>query len=299
MVWNINQDCEVKMKRKILYGVCCVVSSVLIICGCTREPDNVAISSDGVKISFDTQGKGNPALVFVHGWSNNRSIWDAQVSHFSEKYKVIAVDLAGFGESGNDRQTWTIESFGEDVAAVINKLNLDQVVLVGFSMGAPVVIETAKRMPDQVAGLVIVDELHNVEMRYPPEVISYMDSIFMDVVTSPSIEKMKPFFRKNTDASFERVLSMVKDVPQIGWRESLNDVFRWANDDCAESLAKIQAPIIAINSEQKPTNVEAFRKYVPSFKAKIIPDVGHIVMWDAPEEFNRLLEESIQEFTNK
>jgi pimeloyl-ACP methyl ester carboxylesterase len=146
---------------------------------------------------------------------------------------------------------------------------------------------------------VLVDELHNVEMRYPPEVISFMDSVFMDVVNSPSIEKTKPFFRKNIDASYERVLSMVNDVPKIGWRESLNDLFRWVNDDCVKSLINSQAPIIAINSNQKPTNVEAFRKYVPSFKAKIIPDVGHVVMWDAPEEFNRLLEESIQEFINK
>ena len=272
---------------------------MLIIYGCTNEPDNVVISSDGVKISFDLKGEGKPVIVFVHGWANNRSIWDAQISHFSEKYKVIAVDLASFGESGNNRQTWTIESFGEDVAKVINKFNFHQVVLVGFSMGAAVVIETANKVPNRVIGVVMVDELHDVEMRYPPEVISYMDSIFMDLVTYPSIEKTKSFFRKNTEASFKRVLSMVNGVPKVGWRESLNDFFRWVNDDFAESLTKIQAPIIAINTEQKPTNVEAFRKYVPSFKAKIIPDAGHAVMWDAPEEFDRLLEESIQEFINK
>ena len=92
---------------------------------------------------------------------------------------------------------------------------------------------------------------------------------------------------------------MVNNVPKIGWRESLNDIFRWENDDFIESLTKIQVPIIAINSDQKPTNVEGFRKYVSSFKAKIIPNVGHVVFWDAPKEFNRLLEESIQEFINR
>lgn len=258
--------------------------------------DNVPISSDGVKISFDTRGEGEPALVFVHGWSNNRTVWDAQVSHFSEKYKVIAVDLPGFGASGNNRQKWTMASFGEDVATVVNKLDIDQVVLVGFSMGAPVVVESANRMPDHVIGLVLVDSLQNVEMQYTPEDISHLDSVLMDLATAPTIEKIKPFIRKNTEQSFKRYFSMVNDVPKIGWRESLNEVFRWANEDCITSLKKIQAPIIAINSDQTPTNVEAFKKYVPSFKAKIIPDVGHVVMWDAEEEFNRLLEESIQEF---
>ena len=47
-----------------------------------------------------------------------------------------------------------------------------------------------------------------------------------------------------------------------------------------------------------PTNIEAFQKYAPTFKAKIVKDVGHLVMWDNPEEFNRLLEESIREFKN-
>ncbi len=284
------------MKRKILCLVGCIISLVVIIYGCTNEPDNAAISSDGVKISFDIQGEGEPTLVFIHGWSNNRSIWDTQVAHFSQKYKVIAVDLPGFGESGNNRQKWTMASYGEDVATVINKLSLDQVVLIGFSLGAPVVIEAAKRVSNQVVGVVLVDWLQDIEMQYPPEVISYLDSVFMDVVTTPTIEKMKPFFRKNKEASFERLLSMLKDAPRIGWRESLIDIFRWSNEDCIESLKNIQTRIISINSDQTPTNVEAFMKYVPSYKAKIILDVGHVVFWDAPEEFNRLLEESIQEF---
>ncbi len=92
---------------------------------------------------------------------------------------------------------------------------------------------------------------------------------------------------------------MIKDAPKKGWGESINEFFRWRNENCVESLTKIESPIIAINSDQKPTNVEAFMKYVPSYKARIIPDVGHVVMWDAPEEFNRLLEESIREFMNQ
>ncbi|MCH7973228.1 MAG: alpha/beta hydrolase [Bacteroidetes bacterium] len=287
------------MKRKNLFLAYCFILLVVIIYGCTNESDNVAISSDGIKISFDIQGEGNPALVFVHGWSNNRSIWVEQVAHFSKKYKVIAIDLPGFGKSGNNRQKWTMATFGEDVATVINKLDLNQVVLVGFSMGAPVVIEAAMRMPDHITGLVLVDHLQDVEMKYSSEVISYLDSIYMDIVTAPTLEKMKPLFRKNKEESFKRVLSMVNNVPKIGWRESLNDIFRWENDDFIESLTKIQVPIIAINSDQKPTNVEGFRKYVSSFKAKIIPNVGHVVFWDAPKEFNRLLEESIQEFINR
>jgi len=292
------------MKRKILFLDYCIISLILIICSCTNEPDNVAISSDGVKISFDQQGKGKPAIIFVHGWSINRSVWDAQMAHFSEKYRVISVDLPGFGESGYNRTNWTMASFGEDVATVIKKLNLKQVVLVGFSMGGPIIIETAKTSPENLIGLVLVDVLQDVEMKYSPKMIADWDSFMTDLGANPTNDKFVAggIYKKNPESSFKRFLTMLsanKNTSRIGWRESIDDFFRWSNEDCIESLEKVRAPIISINSDMEPTNVEAFRKYVPSYQLKIIPDVAHLVMWDNPEEFNRLLEESIQEFVKE
>jgi len=276
-----------------------VVSSILILHGCNTKPDTIAVSPDGVNIRFDVRGEGEPTIVFVHGWSNNRSIWDAQVAHFSQKQKVVTIDLPGFGESDNNRKDWTIVSFGEDVKCVADKLCLDRVVLVGLSMGGPVVIEAAKLLSDRVAGIVLVDALLDVEMKLSPEALQHVDSVYMDAVTAPTIEKLKPFFRRNVEASFARARAMLSGGPREGWRESLHETFRWSNEDCIASLKVMQAPIVSINSDQVPTNVEAFQKYVPSFKAKIIPDVGHVVFWDAPEEFDRLLEESIREFMAK
>lgn len=292
------------MKRKNLFLGCWFIALILFSIGCTKKPDNVALSSDGVKISFDQQGKGKPAIIFIHGWANTKSVWDEQMTHFSGKYRVIAVDLPGFGESGYNRTNWTMESFGEDVAAVIKKLNLKQVVLVGFSLGAYVSIETAKTAPENLIGLVLVDEIKDVEMKYSPDMLAYLDSVLMDIVTNPTNEKFVAggFYKKNPEESYERVLSFLaahKNTSRIGWKESLDEALRWLNEDCIGSLKKVQVPIISISSDMEPTNVEAFKKYVPSYQLKIIPEVAHLVMWDNPEEFNRLLEESIQEFVNK
>jgi len=60
-------------------------------------------------------------------------------------------------------------------------------------------------------------------------------------------------------------------------------------------ISQLQVPIIAINSETRPIDVEILRKHAPSSQVRIVPNTGHLIMWDAPEEFNRLLEESIQE----
>lgn len=256
-----------------------------------------AISADGVSIAYEVRGEGKPALVFVHGWGNNRRFWDAQVAHFSQKYTIVTLDLAGFGDSGTNREKWTMESFGDDVVAVLDKLNLKNVILIGFSMGGPVVIEASERIPEYNIGLVLVDTLQNIETIYSQEDISNIYQYFMGMVTEPSFEKLEPLFKKNKDELIERLISIMKeDVSRVGWSESLKDIFRWSNEECIKSLQMIQAPVISINSDQEPTNVEAFKKHVPSFEAKIIPGVGHVVFWEAPDEFNRMLEEAVQEF---
>jgi pimeloyl-ACP methyl ester carboxylesterase len=288
---------DYKMSRKILSLLILFAALTLTGSGYSQN-SGIALSSDSIEINFGVLGDGKPALVFVHGWSNDRSIWDSQMSYFSKKYKVVAVDLPGFGKSGNNRLNWTIPAFGSDVAAVIEKLDLDNVVLVGFSLGGPVVIETENKIPDRISGVVLVEALHDVEIYYTPETIKLMDSIYMDVVANPTMEKLKPFFRKNKEQSFERVLAMI-NVPRIGWKESLNNTFLWGNNNRNESLKKMHVPVISINAAQTPTKIEAFKKFVPSYKAKIIEDSGHVVMWDAPDEFNRLLEESIHEFVGR
>jgi pimeloyl-ACP methyl ester carboxylesterase len=216
---------------------------------------------------------------------------------FFTEIQAVAIDLPGSGESGNNRSSWTMNSFGADVAAVINKLKLKKVVLVGFSMGAGVVVETANLMSEKVIGLVLVDDLQDPDFKYTREMITYMDSIMMDVVTAPNNEKLVAggFYKKNEEASFKRILNMYDGVSHIGWKESLHGYIEWIKENCIESLKQLKVPVIAINSYMQPTNIEVFRKYVPGFHAKIMTDVGHVVFWDNGEEFNRLLEESIQE----
>jgi pimeloyl-ACP methyl ester carboxylesterase len=286
------------IKKLLGWGMVCLS---LAIFGCSEDATNSVTSSDGVEIRFDRQGDRSPTLIFVHGWGNDRSVWSAQAVHFSRDYEVIAVDLPGFGDSGNNREQFTIASYGEDIAAVVRDLNLEQVVLIGFSMGASVVIEAANRVPEQVIGVILVDDMHDLEAKIPPEGIGELERAYMELVANPTKEALVGggFYRNDTEASFQRIVAMLEDAPRAGWRESLLDAFRWQNEDGIESVSRVRAPIVAINSDGRPTDVETFRKYVPSFRAKIVPDTGHLVMWDAPEEFNRLLEETVQELMSE
>jgi pimeloyl-ACP methyl ester carboxylesterase len=253
------------------------------------------IQSDGNLIHYEVQGSSDQTLLFIHGWSNNLHVWDEQIKVFSENYRVVAVDLPGFGASKDNRHAWTMESFGADVAAVINHLDLDQVILVGFSMGGPVSIETAKQVPGKIRGIVLVDTIQNPDQTYSDEFIASLTAAFMDMVTQPTLEKVRPFFRTQQNDLGNRYIAMISDVPKIGWNESLQNCLTWLNDACVEAIQDLHMPIVAINSDQHPTDVDAFRKYNPYFKARIIQGVNHVVFWEAPEQFDRYLEESIQD----
>ena len=287
------------IKKQINTLVTFLLIAVLFeILSCKNEPITTINSFDGVRLSFDNTGKGDVSIILVHGWSNTRDIWDDQISYFSENYQVIAVDLPGFGKSGNNRSEWTIESYGEDISAIIQQLDLKKVVLVGFSLGGPIIIEASNKMRDHVIGVVLVDALEDVEMKIPPSTAQYIDSTLMDLVNNYTKEKLieNGYITRNTDSAFQRIHAMLDGASHVGWRESLAGNFKWQNEKCRNSIKNVNAPIIAINSDQQPTKVEAFRKYAPTFKAKILHDVGHLLMWDNPEAFNQLLEESIEEF---
>ena len=104
------------------------------------------------------------------------------------------------------------------------------------------------------------------------------------------------FIKTNPETAYQRVLTMLGNDPDItGWRESINGFMDWHNEKKMEALKQCRVPILAINSDMQPTNVEAFRKIIPSFDAKIVPGSGHVIMWDATDEFNRLLEECVQQ----
>jgi pimeloyl-ACP methyl ester carboxylesterase len=245
-------------------------------------------AADGVPIHYSVQGKGEPALVFVHCWSCDRNLWEKQVPVFAKQYRVVTIDLPGHGESGQERKNWSVESFADDVNTVITKLNLKRVVLIGSSMGGPIAVEATRRTPDRVVAIVPVDTLQNVENKVPPEQLAdVMKQLRSDYKTAVTGFLNQFFFSANTPIAVKnRIISEVTSRPPELSIKILEGIFAY---DAAPALGKIKAPIRAINSDLNPTNLEVNRKYAPQFDAVIIKGTGHYPMLEDPERFNALL----------
>jgi pimeloyl-ACP methyl ester carboxylesterase len=255
---------------------------------------DIARSADGVPVHFDVEGLGAPALVFVHGWSCDRTYWSRQVDHFAEGHKVVAIDLAGHGESGTGREAWTVPAFGGDVAAVIQKLELRDSVLIGHSLGGDVIVDVALAQPDRVAGLVWVDTYTTLgRPRTPEEIEEFVQPFRQEFVPTAQAFVRRMFVPGSDPALVERVVADMSGAPPeiaVGVMEHAV-----ANDDAIlAALPELKGPIVAINPNYRRTDIEALERH--GVKAVVMPGVGHFLMLEDPDTFNRLLGEAIEDF---
>jgi pimeloyl-ACP methyl ester carboxylesterase len=250
-------------------------------------------SADGVPIHYRMQGQGAPTLVFVHGWAYDSGLWDAQAGHFAKTNQVVTLDLGGHGQSGKGRKDWTMEAFGEDVAAVVRKLDLDRVVLIGHSMSGPVILEAARRIPDRVVGLVPVDTLSNVEQKESPEELEKLFAGLQADFKKATGHFMRNYmFTKSTSPEFiETVVQKTSAMePAIGIA-ALRHTWSY---DARPALQAIKAPIVAVNADLWPANLEAARRHAPQFDVVLVKGLGHYLMREDPARFNPALEEALQ-----
>jgi pimeloyl-ACP methyl ester carboxylesterase len=113
-------------------------------------------SVNGITIAYDDVGSGTDALLFVHGHPFNRSMWRPQIEALrGSTWRVIAPDLRGYGESSVVPGKTTLDVFATDLAALLDHLNQDQVVLVGLSMGGQIVMEFCRQYSTRVRGVVL------------------------------------------------------------------------------------------------------------------------------------------------
>ncbi len=114
----------------------------------------------GARIRYRDEGAGGDALLLLHGWCSSGRAWERTARAFARRCRVVRVDLRGHGASGapaGGGYLW--EDFADDVSVLVGRLGLDRIVAVGHSMGSPIALELAGRLPRAVAGVVAVDGL--------------------------------------------------------------------------------------------------------------------------------------------
>ena len=258
----------------------------------------VTKSEDGVPIHFEVVGAGIPALVFVHGWCCDRSYWNEQVAHFADSHTVVSLDLAGHGESGTSREQYTIPKFGQDVASVVEQLNLQHVILIGYSMGGPVIVEAARCIPSRVLGVIGADTWWDVSELRSNAVVDERLAPFQSDFVSAAQSFVRSMFVPNSDSTLvERVVGHMTSASPAMAINALREVIS-GHDLLIDGFRALKAPKLAINADGwRPTNMEAAKTF--GIDVKIMPRVRHFLMLEDPRTFNRLLGDAVVQFSGR
>jgi pimeloyl-ACP methyl ester carboxylesterase len=259
---------------------------------------DVRVTNQDVLVHHTMCGEGDLTLLFVHGWAIDHTYWSSQVEEFCPEHRVVTIDLPGHGASGTNRDSWTVEAFASDVTTVIEQLHLDDVILIGHSMGGDVVLE-AGIGNDAVIALVGVDTFKDVGTEYTPEIeariAAFVDQLRTNFDSAAVAYSRRALFQPTTDSAvMERVIRSEVEVDSTIAATALAELFDYAPRE-ADRLARLQKPLYLINSSATPTDTVGLSSTGVRFRVLDVGRTGHYPMIEDPAAFNRLLREVVED----
>ncbi|APU29333.1 3-oxoadipate enol-lactonase [Ectopseudomonas alcaliphila JAB1] len=258
--------------------------------------------NDGCQLHYEEYGHGSP-LLLVHGLGSSTRDWEYQIPVLAQHYRVLALDVRGHGRSDKPRETYRIADFAEDVAALIEHLQLPPVHLVGISMGGMIGFQLGVDRPELLRSLTIVNSGPEVKAKSARDWLEIAKRWTLSRLLSlDTIAKAlgKLLFPKPQQAELRRKIE--ERWPQNDKRAylaSLDAIIGWG---VRERLDRITCPTLVISADHDYTPVERKREYVaemPNARLLVIENSRHATPLDQPERFNNALLAFLGETANK
>lgn len=274
--------------------VCCASSAAAAAGGkkgAGRASDSGAsrfVKLDGARVHYKSAGKGREALVFVHGWTCNLEFWRMQVPAFAARGRVIAIDLPGHGQSDKpEGVSYSMDRFARAIDAVLRDAGVRRAVLVGHSMGVPVIRQFYRHHPEKTRALVLVDGALRpfapraaMEQFLAPMRANYGEAagrMVEGLVGPVKSEAVREEIRK-------AMLSTPRHVG-LSAMDGMVDESIWKED-------RITVPVLTILARSPfwaPDTEAFFRRVAPDHEFQMWEGVSHFLMMDEPDRFNRTL----------
>lgn len=226
-----------------------------------------------ISLYYQEQGEGEPFFL-LHGNGEDGTYFANQLSFFSDRYRVIAVDTRGHGKSLRGTAPFTMEQFAMDLHKLMDKLEIQKAVMLGFSDGANIAMKFALKYPDRVKALILNGG--NLDTKGVKRNIQIPIEIGYRFV--------KLFAGKSEEAkSHMEILGLMVNEPNIK----------------PEELRAIQAPTLVIAGTKdmiKQPHTEMIAEYIPNAKLSVIPG-DHFIANKNAEKFNKEVEAFLCSFS--
>jgi pimeloyl-ACP methyl ester carboxylesterase len=258
--------------------------------GFENEEDAMAeLVRDGVRLVYEDVGRGDPPMLFVHGWSCRRSHFAPQVAQFSSSRRCISVDLRGHGDSDAPEQDYTIDGFADDIAWIADRLGVRGALLVGHSMGGAVVLAVAAARPDLAAAVAMCDPA----ILFPAN-LQVMAAQLAAAFGAPggmaTLEQFAAgqFFTASTDPTLKKdVLAEMLRTPQHVSASAFTAIATFGGES---ALRAVNAPLMYIGAEPEISDVARLRELKPDAMIARTGGAGHFHQLEVPDQINAMLE---------
>lgn len=261
---------------------------------------------DGLAIYIEERNPESPreAIVFLHGFGGSTFSWRENVPFFAGKgYRVISLDLKGFGLSHKDSESdYSHPSQAELVAEVLVRLDVERAYLVGHSMGTSVMVHFAHLYPEKVLGLVSVAGALNLDDRpvYPAALLRFNllrragEAFFTRYISKERVRRILESAYHKDMVTAETLDGYYDRIVTGRWAGSLLAMTRDIHKNTiAFALEDIVFPTMILWGEHdtwvKRTDIDRWKDRIPAAEFRVIPETGHMLMEESSELFNDMV----------
>jgi YbgC/YbaW family acyl-CoA thioester hydrolase len=263
-------------------------------------PGGVRIAVHGVELAVSVEGTG-PALLFIHGYPLDRTLWAHQVANLAG-FRRIAPDLRGFGRSDAPDLGYSMATWADDLAALLDALGEPRAVICGLSMGGYVAFEFLRRHRDRAAGLVLMDTRAPADSDEGRNGRDAAIQLVREKGAGAIAEQMLPklfaagtaTLRPDAVAQVEAVIRRTPVAGIAGALAAMRD-----REDSRVLLASLDLPtLVLVGAEDAltpPADARAMADAIPGAILREIPAAGHLAPVEQPEVVTAALKEFLRE----
>jgi 3-oxoadipate enol-lactonase len=254
----------------------------------------------GIELAYTDAG-GGPAVLFLHGFPFDRSMWSGQVERLSASFRVIAPDLRGHGETTVTRGPSTMEEMAEDVVSLLDELNVPRAVICGLSMGGYVALALYRAHPSRVRALVLADTRAKADTEDARRTREENARRALAEGMGPIVDSMLPKLlsertREREPDTVARVREMMLGLNPEGAAAALRGMA--LRRDQTDLLPKTDVPVLVVVGSEDiitpPAEAEAMHALIEGSRLVVIEGAGHVSNVERPDEFDRALSEFLE-----
>ena len=255
----------------------------------------------GIEMAYDDTGGSGAPLVLLHGFPFNRSMWRGQASALGGEFRVVAPDMRGMGETPLGNGDVTMETLADDLAALLDELNLGCVILGGLSMGGYVAFEFFRKFPERVRALVLADTRPQADTEEGRRAREENAQRALKEGMTPIVESMLPKLlsagtREHDGEVVKEVRAMMLGTSPEGAAAALRAMA--VRRDQTDLLPSIKVPTLivvgAVDTITPPSDAEAMSAKIAGSRLVVVEGAAHLSNVERPLEFNRALVEFLR-----